>query len=298
MASVAVVVFTRDLRVDDHPALARAPGRPTTWSRCSSSTTPSSASAFNRPNRTGFLLESLHDLDDALRALGARAGRAARRLGRARSTAVVRACRARASVHVSDDVSGYARASTRSPRRPRSARGRARAGRHRRPARRDHARRRTYRADHYKVFTPYFRRWSEVRRRHVEPAPARVVLPRRASSPGCCPTLGRPGRRRPVARRRRRAEPAPATNGSRRGSTQGLRGYADHHDDLPGDATSRLSPYLHFGCLSPLEVLRVAAHDQGEGADAFVRQLCWRDFYAPDPRRPSRRRVVRLRGPR
>jgi deoxyribodipyrimidine photo-lyase len=61
---------------------------------------------------------------------------------------------------------------------------------------------------------------------------------------------------------------------------QGLRGYADHHDDLPGDATSRLSPYLHFGCLSPLEVLRVVAHHQGEGPDAFVRQLCWRDFYA------------------
>ena len=77
-----------------------------------------------------------------------------------------------------------------------------------------------------------------------------------------------------------RAVREPGTHGSRRGSTQGLRGYADHHDDLPGDATSRLSPYLHFGCLSPLEVLRVAAHHQGEGPDAFVRQLCWRDFYA------------------
>jgi deoxyribodipyrimidine photo-lyase len=60
----------------------------------------------------------------------------------------------------------------------------------------------------------------------------------------------------------------------------GVRRYADHHDDLPGDATSRLSPYLHFGCLSPLEVLHAARHHQGEGADAFVRQLCWRDFYA------------------
>src|SRR5689334_2690880 len=70
MASVAVVVFTRDLRVDDHPALARA-------ARDAEQVVPLFvlddailASAYNRPNRTGFLLESLHDLDDALRALG------------------------------------------------------------------------------------------------------------------------------------------------------------------------------------------------------------------------------------
>src|SRR5215203_6157438 len=71
MASVAVVVFTRDLRVDDHPALARA-------AREAERVVPMFVlddailgSGFNRPNRTGFLLESLHDLDDALRALGA-----------------------------------------------------------------------------------------------------------------------------------------------------------------------------------------------------------------------------------
>src|SRR4029079_11534039 len=70
MASVAVVVFTRDLRVDDHPALARA-------AREAEHVVPLFVlddailrSAYNAPNRTGFLLESLHDLDDALRSLG------------------------------------------------------------------------------------------------------------------------------------------------------------------------------------------------------------------------------------
>jgi deoxyribodipyrimidine photo-lyase len=55
-------------------------------------------------------------------------------------------------------------------------------------------------------------------------------------------------------------------------------GYGDHHDDLPGDRTSRLSPYLHFGCLSPREVAALVGGR--DGAEPFIRQLCWRDFYA------------------
>jgi deoxyribodipyrimidine photo-lyase len=54
-------------------------------------------------------------------------------------------------------------------------------------------------------------------------------------------------------------------------------GYEAAHDDLAADATSRLSPYLHFGCVSPLEV--VLAVDGLPGDEAFVRQICWRDFY-------------------
>jgi deoxyribodipyrimidine photo-lyase len=57
-----------------------------------------------------------------------------------------------------------------------------------------------------------------------------------------------------------------------------LAGY-DEQRDLPGvDATSRLSPYLHFGCLSASDVARRLW--ERDGADEFVRQLCWRDFFA------------------
>jgi deoxyribodipyrimidine photo-lyase len=49
------------------------------------------------------------------------------------------------------------------------------------------------------------------------------------------------------------------------------------HDAVAADATSRLSPYLHFGCISA-RALAVRALELG--GDAFVRQLCWRDFYA------------------
>ena len=96
--------------------------------------------------------------------------------------------------------------------------------------------------------------------RHVEPAPAAAswcpdgiesrdrAAPRSPTSS----TASAPRRHR----RRRGRRPGAAQGVDRR---RGLRGYDDHHDDLPGDATSRLSPYLHFGCLSPLEVLPTAA---------------------------------------
>ena len=43
------------------------------------------------------------------------------------------------------------------------------------------------------------------------------------------------------------------------------------------DGTSRLSPYLHFGCVSARAV--EASLPGGAGAESFRRQLCWRDFH-------------------
>jgi deoxyribodipyrimidine photo-lyase len=273
MASVAVVVFTRDLRVDDHPALARAAREAERVVPLFVFDDAILASDYNRPNRTGFLLESLRDLDDALRSLG---GALVVRRGDwvDEVTDVVHAVEA-SSVHVSEDVSGYARARLdrltaavdmpieRAPGITVIPPGELAPGGD---------------ADHYKVFTPYFRRWSETRRRHVEHAPERIELPTGVER-GRLPALADlvDGERSPDV------VPGGASAGHERLEAwihSGLRGYADHHDDLAGDATSRLSAYLHFGCLSPLEVLRAAAHHQGEGPDAFVRQLCWRDFYA------------------
>jgi deoxyribodipyrimidine photo-lyase len=83
----------------------------------------------------------------------------------------------------------------------------------------------------------------------------------------------------------------------RRFLREGIGDYADRADDLAGDATSRLSPYLRWGCVSPLEAL-LEARDTAGGA--FARQLCWRDFHhqvlAAYPRLP--RRDYRPRGDR
>jgi deoxyribodipyrimidine photo-lyase len=57
----------------------------------------------------------------------------------------------------------------------------------------------------------------------------------------------------------------------------GLAGYDTLRDDLAADATSRLSAYLHFGCVSPLAVAtEISARP---GGAAYARQLAWRDFF-------------------
>jgi deoxyribodipyrimidine photo-lyase len=57
----------------------------------------------------------------------------------------------------------------------------------------------------------------------------------------------------------------------------GLAAYTDRRDRLEPESTSQLSPYLHFGCVSAVELVQRVA--ERVGAEAFLRQLCWRDFY-------------------
>jgi deoxyribodipyrimidine photo-lyase len=64
-----------------------------------------------------------------------------------------------------------------------------------------------------------------------------------------------------------------------------LAAYADERNSLSDETTSRLSPHLHFGELSPNQVWHAVSHAaegaQGKirrGADAFLRELGWREF--------------------
>jgi deoxyribodipyrimidine photo-lyase len=52
--------------------------------------------------------------------------------------------------------------------------------------------------------------------------------------------------------------------------------------DRPGqDGTSRLSPHLHWGEISPRQVWHaVRTHPRHDGAEAFLRELAWREFCA------------------
>lgn len=57
--------------------------------------------------------------------------------------------------------------------------------------------------------------------------------------------------------------------------------YSEARDRPAADATSRLSPYLHFGEISPRQVwhdIRHFCEPSNRGAQAFLRQLYWRDF--------------------
>ena len=67
----------------------------------------------------------------------------------------------------------------------------------------------------------------------------------------------------------------------------GLEQYANARDDMAADATSHLSPHLHFGTVSVRELVRMARTAQtphsllgkGEGnATVWINELVWREF--------------------
>jgi len=268
----AVVVFTRDLRVHDHPAL-RAATRADAVVPLFVFDAAILGSRFNRPNRTGFLVESLADLDASLRTRG---GRLVTRTGDW-VTEVVAAARAAGAdtVHVSDDVTPYAR------KRLDALEETARAGSlavHRHPGVTvvPPGSLAPAGGGHFQVFSPYHRRWLAAPRRPVLTAPTTVTVP------ASCPDDPLPGLA-DLVDGDRSPTVVPGGESAARARLNAwvrrhLAEYADRHDDLPGDATSHVGAALRFGCISPAEIeqkLRGRA-----GADAFLRQLCWRDFYA------------------
>jgi len=134
----------------------------------------------------------------------------------------------------------------------------------------------------YTVFSPFHRSWHELDRRAVHRAPARLAgLPsalRRGSLPSL-DALGVDGAGAAVEPSQEPGEPA-----ARAALAAWLDGpidrYDERHDSLGDQGTSKLSPYLRWGCLSAAECEARAGRRGGAGAEAWVRQLCWRDFYA------------------
>jgi len=63
--------------------------------------------------------------------------------------------------------------------------------------------------------------------------------------------------------------------------TDGLAGYADARDRPADDGTSMLSPHLHFGEISAVQLWHMA-HQQpnGPAREVFIRELLWREFCA------------------
>ena len=224
--------------------------------------------------RTQFLLESLADLHGSLRARGSRLvvrhGPPERELLQLAHEIDARA------IHFTADIGPFAR------RRDRRVAEACRKGRIELAAHPglttidDVTALRTQKGDPYTVFSPFHRAWLDARRRKAIGAPRK--LPGLPSELRC----GRLPRLQELGLEQEVAEPLPGGERAgrerlRRFLAADLRGYGSDRDSLGEDKTSRLSPYLHMGCLSPREVEQRLS--RGEGADAFRRQLCWRDFY-------------------
>jgi deoxyribodipyrimidine photo-lyase len=253
--SRVVVLFTRDLRTRDHPALAAA-------IREHDEVVPLFVlddRLLRSPNRAAFLLDSLAALRESLDgALAIRRGEPKKVVAELRPD----------RIHLTADVSRFARERERRLRAVATVRAfpgvavvepgeLAPAGR-----------------DHYRVFTPYWRAWSAAERRPVAPDSVAIRLPADVA-PGELPTL------------RDLVRDAPSPSLPRGGEREGLRRlesflagslatYPEERDIPSVIGTSGLSPYLRFGCVSPLEV---AIRAEEAGGEDFVRQLAWRDFY-------------------
>src|SRR4051794_5230736 len=261
MASTALVWFRRDLRVHDHPPLRAALDAHERVVPVFVLDDKLLHGRHASGSRTQFMLESLKELRTALKERGGNLvivrGTPEREL-----TKLARAHDATA-VYFASDASPFAIARDR---RVEDALRAAGVEPRRTPG--------NFVADigkpkPYAVFTPFWRAWRELPRREIHAAPRAVPIPAELRV-GDVPSLTP-----------RDLVPDPLKGGETEGRKRmnawlrdGIDAYAQHHDRVSG-ATSMLSPYLHFGCISAREL-----EEKAQRHDAFPRQLAWRDFYA------------------
>ncbi len=271
----ALVWFRRDLRLHDHPALCAALERHKEVVPVFCLDDRLLHGRFSSGPRAQFMLESLAGLDRALRERGGRLvilrGRPEHELPRLARLAGA------AEVHFTREVTPYGRLRGTELHGAFEAVGVAQHGHPGLNVVDDVAALTTRDGRPYSVFSPFYRSWIAAPRREVLEAPARVPLPSgldEVASP--VPTLAELGLEQEVEE--------PLLGGEEEGRRrledflgQRVYDYRDNHNALGADRTSRLSPYLHFGCLSPRTIEHRLGSSEGEGP--FRRQLCWRDFY-------------------
>ena len=266
-----LLLLTRDLRLHDNPALVASASA----ERLVVLFVLDDAilrSAYAAPNRLRVLLDALDDLRSGLRELGNDLV-----VRRGRPVDVVRglAIELRVdAIHCSADVSAFAgrrQAALRAVADERGATFTAHPG----VMLVDPELVRATGGGHFKVFTPYWRRWSQVTPRQVVGVPDLPPPPSDLDA-GAIPALDEltSGVTAPLLAR-----------GGERAARERLAwwmdgpvdAYGDGRNRMAEDATSRLSVPLHLGCLSVTEV--AAGLDvRRPGHEAFLQELCWRDF--------------------
>jgi deoxyribodipyrimidine photo-lyase len=272
--SVAIALFTRDLRVHDNPVLHAAGNAATEVVPLFVLDTAILHSGSISANRAAFLADALADLDAHLRTQGGRllvrSGDVAKEVER-----VVTDLDA-GEVHLAADVSGYSQHREQALRERLAGHGcRLRVHASTITVVEPGAITPSGGGAHFAVFTPYYRRWLQAPRRGLLEVPRRITVPPIATDPLPSGDELCSGRRSPHL-------PSGGEAAGRCLLRDWLAGpigdYEQAHDDLAAEGTSRLSPYLHFGCVSPTEAVH-AADGSTAGGEAFIRQLAWRDFH-------------------
>ncbi|CAA9574317.1 MAG: Deoxyribodipyrimidine photolyase [uncultured Thermomicrobiales bacterium] len=269
-----VIWFRRDLRLHDHPALTAALAAGRLVAPLFVFDEALLRGRWPAPNRVWFMRESVRALGEGLRERG---GGLAIRVGQPEVVVAEFAAEVGAStVYVTRDYAPYARGRDRRVAAALAGRGIGFA------AKRGllvHEPEGIVSAEGqgYTVFSPYRRCWELRRPRAVLPAPGTIPTPPRLRV-GTPPALDALGPTAPTAREI--PEPGEAAARSRLDAwvADGLADYDEARDQLADDGTSRLSQDLHWGLLSPVEVL-ARAGGGGAGRATFRSELCWRDFY-------------------
>jgi deoxyribodipyrimidine photo-lyase len=278
--STALLWYRRDLRVTDHPALTLAARE---FERVVPVFVLDDAllhGRFASAPRTQFMLGCLRALDTSLRDCGS--GLVIRRGDPERELVALARETGAQAVFWTSDVAPYARARDR-----RVTIALSDAGVRAQPQGGayviDISKPRSHAGKPFTVFSPFHRRWLDLERRTIHRSPVELPPLPSALRKGRLPALDalalEPGAQL--------AEPfcEPGEAAARKTLVRwldgGLKTYGDTHDLVAEEGgTSRLSPYLRWGCVSAAECEHRAARRGGEGASAWIRQLCWRDFYA------------------
>jgi deoxyribodipyrimidine photo-lyase len=136
----------------------------------------------------------------------------------------------------------------------------------------------------YAVFTPYAMKWRKLDKPKPAGAPYRFVTPRLASDP--IPGGNALGRKTLINNPALRGGETAARYRWDSFLRDGVNRYDDLRDIPSVNGTSMMSPYLRFGCISPIRMyadLRGARLDAGENGirsmAKYVDELVWREFY-------------------
>jgi deoxyribodipyrimidine photo-lyase len=269
-----IVWYRNDLRVHDHPALSKAVADADHVIPVFVFDPLLYEGKHAGSNRNRFLIECLHDLKDSLKQRGAdlviREGTPQKVLAE-----LAKEFHADAVYYTAD----YSPLATRRDKRTEAALEKSNVLCKSFPGRLIVSNLdaiRTKAGTPHKVFTPYWKVWLQVGRRELASTPQHIAFPSTVRV-GVTPSLD-------TLTEEADLSPDVIKGGETEGAKRlqaflksDIDDYAELNNDLAADATSRLSAYFHFGCLSPLAV--EAALSQSKGAQAWRRQLAWRDFY-------------------
>jgi len=274
--SASLLWYRRDLRIHDLPSLASAAAEGPVAACFVFDERLIAEGRFPSPERVGFMLGCLAELREALRGLGSelylRHGDPAEELPKLAGE--VGATR----VHFTRDVSPWSRARDAAVSEALEGAGIEAVGHPGNYIVDDPGAIVSGKGTPYTVYSPFAKAWKEIPRREMVDPP-KGIDPVEGVDPGDLPTceeLGLP--------------PDPGTTSFEPGETAarkaakdylngGLKNYSKLRND-PAGGSSRLSPYIRWGCLSPLELEEKLGLRRGKGPAVFRSELAWREFYA------------------